>query len=80
MSEKYAFWITFRLLKSMRGGKSELQTLQYMARISQARFINSPVLVSSSCVQWHNQSYSIKVILNRREIEKAIYEEAKMST
>ena len=46
-SEKYAFWVTLRLIRSMRQGEAELCKLHYQARRSQATDIKIHFSVSS---------------------------------
>ena len=51
-SKKYAFQVTLRPLRSMRGGKSELRTLRYHTRRSQAAYNKTHFSVTSSPQCW----------------------------
>ena len=54
-SEKYAFWITLRLLGSMRQGKTKLRTIYYKVRRSRDANIRTHFSVSSPPQCWSQE-------------------------
>ena len=66
MSEKYAFWVTLRLLGSILQGKVELHTLHYYSFISIKRTVLLNVLFEIQTVRLIKHLYQTYCLLNRK--------------